>query len=136
MDIVGNRTLYSIFRSYAAQQPDRLWLTFESSDENLTRWTFAEFLNTVHQAANLLRKLGIRAGDVVNLHLSNHPAYPQVILAASYLGAVVLPTSPSCSRDELRYFQEHSETKLVIMQEKYRETCGSSGQRPEVVRSW
>jgi carnitine-CoA ligase len=122
VDIVGNRTLYSIFRSYAAQQPDRLWLTFESADEKLISWTFAEFLNTVHQAANFLRKMGIGAGDVVNLHLTNHPVYPQVILAASYLGAIVLPTSPSCSSEELRYFLEHSETKLVITQEKYLDT--------------
>jgi crotonobetaine/carnitine-CoA ligase len=122
VDIAGDRTLYSIFCSSAATQPDRLWLIYESSHENLTRWTFAEFLDTIHQAAHLLRQLGISTGDVVNLHLTNHPAYPQVILAASCLGATVLPTSPSCTEDELRYFLEHSGTKLVITQEKYLDT--------------
>lgn len=114
MDIVGNRTLYSIFRSHADQQPDRIWLTYESPDGQVARWTFSDFLDTVHQAANLLAGLGVGSGDVVNLHLGNHPAYPQVILAASYLGAIVLPTSPSCTVEELRYFLEHSETKLII----------------------
>ena len=131
MDIVGNRTLYSIFRSHASDQPDRLWLTYESSEEKLSRWTFSEFLDTVHQAICLLQDLGIGAGDVINLHLTNHPAIPQVILAASYIGAIALPTSPSCSTEELRYFLEHSKSKLVITQRKYlgsveaaaKETC-------------
>lgn len=119
MDIVGSRTLYSIFRAHADKQPDRLWLTYDSSDDKLSQWTFLEFLDTVHQAVNLLQNLGIGAGDVVNLHLANHPTFPQVILATSYLGAIVLPTSPSCSAEELRYFLEHSEAKLVITQKKH-----------------
>jgi carnitine-CoA ligase len=131
VDIVGNRTLYSIFRSHAREQPNRLWLTYESSQGERWQWTFSEFQDTVHQAVNLLQNLGIGAGDVVNLHLTNHPAFPQVILAASYLGAIALPTSPSCSTEELRYFLDHSEAKLVITQEKYlgsveavaKETC-------------
>jgi crotonobetaine/carnitine-CoA ligase len=122
VDIVGNRTLYSIFRSHAEAQPGRLWLTYESADEQLFRWTFAEFLDTIHQAANLLKASGIGAGDVINLHLTNHPAFPQLILAASYLGAIVLPTSPSCTADEFRYFLEHAEVKLAITQSECLET--------------
>ncbi|HLV86239.1 MAG TPA: AMP-binding protein [Candidatus Sulfotelmatobacter sp.] len=118
MDIVGDRTLYSIFRSYAASQPDRLWLTYEGPDEKVFRWTFSQFLAAIHQTANFLVAMGIHEGDVINLHLANHPAYPQVILAASYLGAIVLPTSPSATAEELRYFQEHSEAKLVITNQK------------------
>lgn len=114
MDIVGNRTLYSVFRTHAEHQPDRLWLTYETAAGDLLRWTFLEFLNSVHQAVNLLRVSGIRDGDVVNLHLTNHPVFVQLILAASYLGATVLPTSPSASADELRYLLEHSEAKLTI----------------------
>jgi len=119
VDIVGQRTLYSIFRSYAAVQPDRLWLTYERPDETLLQWTYSEFLHTIDQTANLLRSMDISDGDVVNLHLPNHPAYPQVILAASYLGATVLPTSPSSSAEEFRYFLEHSEAKLVITQHEH-----------------
>ena len=114
MDIVGKRTLYSIFRSWVNQQPDRNWLTYEAEDGTLQSWTYAEFLDTVHQAVNLLQSLAIGHGDVVNLHLTNHPAFPQFILAASYLGAIVLPTNPTCSAEEHRYFLEHSEAKLVL----------------------
>ena len=114
MDIVGKRTLYSIFRSRVSQQPDRNWLTYEAEDGTVQSWTYAEFLNTVHQAVNLLQSLAIGQGSVVNLHLTNHPAFPQIILAASYLGAIVLPTNPASSEEEHRYFLEHSEAKLVL----------------------
>jgi crotonobetaine/carnitine-CoA ligase len=129
VDIIGNRTLYSIFRAYADAQPDRNWLTYESADGILSHWTYAEFLRAVHKAANFLAKFGIGAGDVINLHLANHPAYPQVILAASYLGATVLPTSPSCTPEELRYFLEHSETKLVITAESYLDSLEAIGRQ-------
>jgi crotonobetaine/carnitine-CoA ligase len=51
---------------------------------------------------------------VFNLHLSNHPAYPQLILAASCLGAIAMPTNPVSSADELRYLLEHSESKVIF----------------------
>jgi carnitine-CoA ligase len=119
VDIAGNRTLYSIFRSYAQIQPDRPWLTYESPAEQVLEWTYGRFLEEIHRAANFLRVFGARTGDVINIHLANHPAYPQLILAASYLGAIVLPTSPSCTAEELHYFLEHSETKLVLTHESH-----------------
>lgn len=114
MDIAGNRTLYSIFTAYAKQQPAREWLLFERGDGQVFRWTYAQFLDSVYQAANLLRSLGIGAGDVFNLHLSNHPAYPQLILAASYLGATAMPTNPVSTADELGYLIEHSASKVIF----------------------
>jgi crotonobetaine/carnitine-CoA ligase len=114
MDIAGNRTLCSVFAAYAAQQPAREWLVFERGDGHIFRWTYAEFLDSVHQAANRLRGLEIGAGDVFNLHLSNHPAYPQLILAASYLGAVAMPTNPVSTVDELAYLVGHSQSQVIF----------------------
>jgi crotonobetaine/carnitine-CoA ligase len=119
VDIAGDRTLYSIFRSYTEIQPDHPWLIYESTTGQTFEWTYAKFLDQIHQAANLLRQIGIRNGDVINLHLANHPAHPQLILAASHLGAIVLPTSPSCTAEELHYFLQHSETKLVVTHESH-----------------
>ncbi|MGH2457642.1 MAG: class I adenylate-forming enzyme family protein [Chloroflexota bacterium] len=114
MDIAGNRTLYSIFADHAAREPEREWLVYERGDGRVFRWTFGEFLASVHRAARLLRGLGIGPGDVFNLHLANHPAYPQLILAASRLGAIVMPTNPASTADELRYLLDHSESRLIF----------------------
>src|SRR5438477_9366626 len=101
MDIAGDRTLYSVLASRAAHEPDREWLVFERDDGKVFRWTVAEFLESVHRAANLLVSLGIGPGDVFCLHLANHPAHPQLIIAASYLGAIAMPTNPASTVDEL-----------------------------------
>jgi crotonobetaine/carnitine-CoA ligase len=114
MDITHNRTAYSIFAGYAEQQPDKDWLIFERADGQVFRWTYGEFLRSVHQSANLLHSLGIGEGDVFNLHLGNHAAYPQLILAASYLGAIAMPSNPISTADELRYLLQHSESKAVF----------------------
>jgi crotonobetaine/carnitine-CoA ligase len=134
MDVVGERTLYTIFAAYARLQPDKEWLVFERDDRQVFRWTYAEFLADVHRAVNLLVSLGIGPGDVVNLHLSNHPAYPQIILAASYLGAAVMPTNPVSTADELAYLVEHSESKAIITEarclEVVREVAARTGVGP------
>ncbi len=114
MDVAGSRTLYSIFAAHARRRPDDLWLAFESETGQVQQWTFAQFLAAVHQAANFLKGKGIRLGDVVNLHLTNHVAYPQMILAASHLGAIVLPSNPACSADDIIYLLNHSETCLIL----------------------
>lgn len=117
IDVAADRTLYRYFAGFAGKQPDREWMVYERGDGQVFRWTRAAFLKSVHQAANLLLEMGIRPGDVFNLHLSNHPAYAQLILAASYLGAVVMPTNPASTTDELAYLVAHSESKAVFTEQ-------------------
>ena len=114
MDVVGGRSLYSVFAELAEQRPDREWLVFERADGEVTRWTYGEFLHSVHRAVNLLTGLGINKGDAFDLHLSNHLASVQLILAASYLGAVAMPTNPISTVDELMYLVGHSESRAVF----------------------
>ncbi len=114
IDVAADRTLYGDFAGFAGKQPDREWMVYERGDGRVFRWSYAAFLESIHQAANLLRELGIRAGDVFNLHLSNHPACAQLILAASYLGATVMPTNPASTTDELAYLVAHSESKAIF----------------------
>jgi len=65
MALAGTRTLYSIFAEYARLQPDREWLVFERDDRQIFRWTYGEFFESINRAANLLRLLGVEAGDVM-----------------------------------------------------------------------
>jgi len=134
MNITGNRTLYGIFAAYTAEQPEREWLVYEREDGAVLRWTYAAFLESVHRAANLLASLGIGAGDAFNLHLSNHHAYPQLILAASYLGATAMPTNPVSSADELDYLLAHSESKVIFTEASCLETAQAvAGKLPIVL---
>lgn len=122
MDIAGDRTPYSVYAAYAHQQPEREFLVYERDDREIFRWTYTGFLDTIHQAANLLCSLGIRPGDIINLHLSNHPAYLQLILAASYLGITVMPSNPLSTADELGYLLDHSDSKIIFTERVCLET--------------
>jgi len=137
MDIAGNRTLYDICAARAQFEPDREWFVFEREDREVFRWTASDFLTSVHRAANLLRSLGIGPGDVFTLHLENHPAYPQLILAASYLGAVAMPTNPLATTNELGYLVAHSNSQVIFTQasclEVAREVAKAAGVRAIVV---
>jgi crotonobetaine/carnitine-CoA ligase len=134
MDIAGNRTLYSAFAANASRHPAREWLVYERDDRIVFRWTYGEFLDSVHRAANLLCSLGVGPGDVFTLHLSNHYAYPQLILAASYLGAIALPTNPASSADELDYLLHHAESKLIFTETRCLDVvCQVAAERRVVV---
>ena len=133
MDVAGNRTLYGVLASRARYEPDREWLIYEREDCEVFRWTCREFLASVHRAANLLVSIGIGPGDVFNLHLENHPAHPQLILAASLLGAVAMPTNPLATANELGYLVSHSDSKAIFTQASSlgvaREVAASAGVR-------
>ena len=114
MDIADSRTLYSVFSNRAAQDPSKLWISYQRADGEEFHWTYSEFLDSVHQAAHLLSSFNVGLNDVFTLHLANHPAYPQLILAASYLGATAMPSNPASSVDELAYLIKHAESKLIF----------------------
>ncbi len=114
LGIVGNRTLYSIFLSQANQHPEREWLVYERADGQVERYTYGAFLQRVHQAARLLANLGVTSGSVFNLHLSNQVAHPELMLAASCIGAIAMPSNPASSADELQYLLDHSESKVIF----------------------
>lgn len=116
MDIADSRTLYSVFSNRAARDPSKLWISYQRADGEEFHWTYSEFLDSVHQAANLLSSFNVGQGDVFTLHLANHPAYPQLILAASYLGATAMPSNPASSVSELAYLIKHAESKLIFTQ--------------------
>jgi len=114
MDVVGGRSLYDAFAEIARYEPNREWLVFERGDGARFQWTYGAFLEQVHRAVNLLSEVGIGKGDVFNLHLTNHPAFVQLTLAAYFLGATAMPTNPACTRDELAYLIEHSESRVIF----------------------
>ena len=114
MDVAGDRTLYSVFAAAAARQPGREWLVYERGDGAVLRWSYADFLASVHRATNLLDARGVGPGDAFALRLGNHPAYPQLILAASLLGAIAVPINPASSADEAVYVVDHSGSAVVF----------------------
>lgn len=129
--VTGHRTLRHLIEFRASSTPGRTFLIFDDLEGGVTRFTFREFDEGVNRAANVLDGLGIRAGDRVNLHLSNVPDFLFLWYGAAKLGAVIVPTNTACAAPELRYIVEHSGSRVIFTQAEHAAVAEQS--RREVV---
>ena len=114
MDIAGNRTISSIFSQFAAYHPDKTYLIFEDLDGGCQQWSFAQFEVRVNQTAAWLLEIGIKRGESFAFHAPNSPAFVALAIAASRIGAVMVPADHRATVDELVYILDHSESRLVV----------------------
>ena len=114
MDIAGNRTLSSIFSQFAAYHPDKTYLIFEDLDGHCQQWSFAQFEARVNQTARWLLEIGIKRGESFAFHAPNSPVFVALAIAASRIGAVMVPTDHRATVDELVYILDNSESRLVV----------------------
>lgn len=80
--------------------------------------TYRELGEAVNQAAEGLRKLGVRAGDRVALILPNCPQHVVAFYAVLRLGAVVVEHNPLYTSRELRHQFEDHQARVVIAWDK------------------
>ena len=73
----------------AAAQPDAPFAHFEDG----SAWTFAQALAQTRRTAAALQRLGVKAGDHVNVCLPNDADAVRVWFAINWLGAVFVPVN-------------------------------------------
>ncbi|MDO5146621.1 MAG: AMP-binding protein [Eubacteriales bacterium] len=113
-DIVGNRTLKSMWNETVTYYKSNLFLKYISVDDHVSCYTYAEFDRLVKQAANLFLDIGIGKGTFVALHLHNKPEYLICWLALAQVGAVSVPINEHFQLSESRYILEKCEIDVVI----------------------
>ncbi len=94
-------TFSDLWDRTAREHGDRPFLVFRDADGELSRWTYAEFDALVDQVASRLHSLGVDPGSSVQLVLRNCPAFVAVWLAASRLGAWIVPVDPSSTARDI-----------------------------------
>jgi crotonobetaine/carnitine-CoA ligase len=80
---------------------DRPFLTFEDAEGGVTDWSYGEFDRLVASVAAGLARRGVGPGSAVHLALANSPAFVAVWLAATQLGAWIVPSDPAATAPEL-----------------------------------
>lgn len=75
--------------------PSGTFLIFEGPDGFVRSWTYAEFDAVVGRSAHLLDSHGVAPGSSVHLALTNCPSFVAVWLAATRLGAWIVPVDPN-----------------------------------------
>jgi crotonobetaine/carnitine-CoA ligase len=113
--------LSDLLTRQAEAHADRPFLRFErqpGKDPQETAWrrdfSYREFDAEVNRAARYLLDLGLRRGDVFNLHLPNAPSFLLLWFAGARIGATMMPTNVLASADEMRYLLEHSGSRFAF----------------------
>ena len=80
---------------------DETFLVFETPSGDVSRWSYGDFDEAVDRVAGTLATLGVEPGAAVHLALANSPAFVAAWLAASRLGAWIVPSDPRGRAPEL-----------------------------------
>lgn len=99
----------SVLRGAARRYADRVAFHHDGVEQ-----TFNELLARASQIANGLTAQGIRAGDVVAVHLGNRLDYPSIYYGILMAGAVFGPTNPLLPPMELAFQLEDVGAAAVI----------------------
>src|SRR5439155_482678 len=78
------------------------------------RTTFAELAEQTSRFAQLLRDLGVGAGERVLIRLANCLEYPVVFLGAMKRGAIPVPTSILLTSEEVVYLAADSGARVLV----------------------
>jgi crotonobetaine/carnitine-CoA ligase len=91
----------SVWDRAVAARPDEPFLVFEAPSGDVARWSYGDFDEIVDRVAATLAGLGALPGAAVHLALTNSPTFIAVWLAASRLGAWIVPSDPMGRTPEL-----------------------------------
>jgi fatty-acyl-CoA synthase len=106
--------LADVFDAAVARDPER---PFAVAGDR--RHTYAQVSREADAFAAALADLGIEAGDTIAVNLPNWPEWLTTALAASRLGAVLVPVNPGLGHHELTYQLRHAEASVVVTAESH-----------------
>ena len=95
--------------------------------------TYRQFLVLTRKIANTFIEIGLRPGDCVAIQVKKSPEMLNIYAACAQAGLVFLPLNPDYTVDELKYFMENSEARLIICDEKNKKDLVTIAQKLGVI---
>ncbi|HEX3828986.1 MAG TPA: AMP-binding protein [Sporichthyaceae bacterium] len=114
LDFVGTDTLASVWAFQVEHTPDAPFLVFEQAPDDVQTLTYRQMDDRAERAAQVLRANGVGIGDRFVIHLANCVEFYDLWLGAAKSGAVMVPTNPLSSADEMAYVFEHSGGRFTV----------------------
>jgi acetyl-CoA synthetase len=99
----------------AAQE--RVAMVVEDDDLGTTSVTYRELAERTARFAQLLRAMGVAAGDRVLVRLPNSIDYATAFLGSLKRGAIAVPTSTLLTAEEVRFLLQDSEAVALVIDE-------------------
>ena len=80
---------YNCVDRYAETQPEEIAIIWEGDETSQNKtYTYKELKSEISRLANVLRKLGVKKGDVVTIYLTMIPEVAFAMLACARIGAI------------------------------------------------
>jgi crotonobetaine/carnitine-CoA ligase len=106
---------------------------FENDEGEVLTRSYAEILDRAARAAALFSARGIQKGDRVHVHLANRPEFFDCWFGCALLGAVLVPTNPLLTRDELTYLIAHAGCGISVTSNDLRGSFSEDGDGSVIV---
>ena len=113
---MGARTLPWMLHYHAEAHPSAPFLIFEDAQGQVSHFSYADMERRANRMAHVLLTYGISKGQTFHVHLSNCPEFFDCWFAAAALGAIMVPTNPLSTTDELNYILSHADCIVSITQ--------------------
>lgn len=121
--MVQGRNLMGLIREKALLYPEKEAVS--CGDVSLT---YTELLNKVVGLAEILKQHGLQNESKVGIYMSRSEKTVVAILAVLEAGGAYVPLDPQHPADRNGYIIEKSKAKLIISEEKYKESVPGTGE--------
>lgn len=112
-------TLGSLLEKQAKSYPNQEAVVYPEHD---FRINYKEFNEQVDKAAKAFLSIGVKKGDHVAMWSDNKYEWLITQFATAKIGAVLVTVNTNYQTRELEYLLKHSDTKVLVMDSKYRNT--------------
>jgi len=100
-----------ILKTPRANHPDKLAIVGESASR-----TYSALADRVERLAGALASAGVRQRDRIAVLAAGDPSVIEVVLAASLIGAVLVPLNPRVTAEDITYQAEDAKVELAYVQ--------------------
>jgi acetyl-CoA synthetase len=104
---------------------ERVAMVVEDDTLGTSSITYRELAERSSRFAELLRNMGVAAGDRVLIRLPNSIDYASAFFGTLKRGAIAVPTSTLLTAEEVRYLLEDSQAVAMVIDESAFEAMGS-----------
>jgi amino acid adenylation domain-containing protein len=117
------RPVHELIRERARLQPEHTALVLSYADHDAERLSYAELDRRSDALAVHLLEQGVQAEDVIGVFMERSLELVVSLLAVMKCGAAYVPLDPQYPQERLRYMMADSDMRLLLTQERLRDTA-------------
>lgn len=114
-----NASVNCLDRWMTPDDKDKIAYIWEGEMGEVRKYTYEDLYKEVNKFANVLKKLGVKKGDIVSLYMPVIPELPIAMLACARIGAPHSVVFAGFSAESLRDRMDNAESKFVITVDGY-----------------